>query len=104
MALLIYVDLVNLKYKTDFDILFIKLVRNTEVQFKKGCLYGVCLVIFSTLPFIAVRYFTQYSFFDRYFVVSFVLWGWYGCEIMDLVGLWFWCDYGFGAIIAFCGF
>ena len=77
MALLIYVDLVNLKYKTDFDILFIKLVRNTEVQFKKGFLYGVCLVIFATVPFIAVRYFTQYSFFDRYVGV----WYWKGeCE------------------------
>ena len=68
MCLLIYIDVVNLKYSTDFDILFIKLVRNTENQFKKGFTYGAVILLIMIIPLIVIRYLFGISFFNTYFL------------------------------------
>jgi hypothetical protein len=58
-------ELVNVLYPTDFDILYLPLVRNTEKQFTKGVKYGLLLLIVLSVPFVLVKYFLDYSIFSK---------------------------------------
>jgi hypothetical protein len=65
LGIAIYMEVVNFTFKTNFDILYIPLVRNTEQQFKKGIKYGIFLLILFIAPLIAIKYFFEIEFFKE---------------------------------------
>lgn len=65
LSLLVYMELVNTKYKTDFDILYLPLVRNTEQQFRKGLKFGLFLIVLFLAPLLFIKLYFGISLFQR---------------------------------------
>lgn len=63
-------ELVNAKYKTEFEILYLPLVRNTEKQFKTGLKFGIIILIILLFPFLFIKLYFGINIFEKYSAAS----------------------------------